>query len=88
MILPPLCWRIKIEAYLVQVKVPFRWTAITSSPLLLGHVEDHAVSEDSRHADQNVYLAEFIYTRLDDVLATLHGGNRFVVGDGVATGWP
>ena len=55
-------------------------------PFLLSHVEDHAVSQDTGDADQNVDLAKVVDAGLNDVLATFHGGDGVIAGDGVATG--
>ena len=53
-------------------------------PLFLGHVENHAVSQDSRHRHHDVQLAEVVHRRLDDLLAAVHGGHRLRAGYGSA----
>src|SRR6185369_9548888 len=53
-------------------------------PLLLGHVEDHAVSEDAGVVDDDVDPAEGVHRGLDDRLPTGHAGHRVVVGHGIA----
>ena len=55
-------------------------------PLLLGHVEDHAVAEDAGDVDEDVDAAEGVDALPDHVLAALGGRDAVVVGDGVPAG--
>ena len=57
-------------------------------PLLLAHVEDHPVAQDSRDVDQDVELAELLDRLFDEALAAGHGRDIHVIGDGLAAGLP
>ena len=50
-------------------------------PLLLAHVEDHAVAQDACVVDEDVEPPEGVERRLHDALAALHRRHRVVVGD-------
>src|SRR3990172_194156 len=55
-------------------------------PLLLAHVEDHAVAQDAGDVDEDVNAAEGVDALPDNVLAALSRGDAVVVGDRVAAG--
>ena len=57
-------------------------------PFLLGHVENHAVAQDSGAGDHYVQPAEVVDGGLDDFLATLHGGDRLHARHGLAASRP
>jgi hypothetical protein len=59
----------------VEVKVMRR------VPLLLGHVEDHALAQDPRAADDDVEVAEATEGGVHDRLAAGHRGAALRVGD-------
>src|SRR5439155_23957608 len=50
-------------------------------PLLLAHVEDHAVAEDAGVVDEDIDPPEFVDCGLDDVLPAVHGRDGVVVCD-------
>ena len=49
-------------------------------PLLLRHVENHAVAQNPGDIDQNIELAEFLDGLIDEALAAFHGRDVHVVG--------
>ena len=55
-------------------------------PLLLGHVEDHAVAQDAGHVDEDVQPAELVEGLLDHALAAIDVGDSVEVRDGLAAG--
>ena len=55
-------------------------------PLLFGHVENHAVPENSGTGDHNVQSTKIIHGGLNDLLATFHAGDRLLTGDGNTAG--
>ena len=81
---PHFCSRMRGAAARVTAKVPLRWVSMTRVPLLLGHVEDHAVAQDAGVVDDDVDAAEAVDRGLDDGLPARHGGDRLVVGHGLA----
>jgi hypothetical protein len=64
--------------------MPAQVTTMSSlpKPFLLGHIEDHPVTEDTGAGNHNVELAEVVYGGLDNGLAALHGSNGLGAGDG------
>src|SRR5215471_5495524 len=54
-------------------------------PLLLGHVEDHAIAEDTGAIDNPVESTEAIEGRPNEAFSRLHGADRIEVGDCTAT---
>ena len=59
---------------------------MTRVPFLLGHVEDHPVTHDPGVVDHDVDPSEVVERRLDDPLATRHGGHRLGARRGPAAG--
>src|SRR5436309_9071114 len=55
-------------------------------PLLLAHVEDHAVAQDAGAGDERIEAAPGLERRADDARGAVPGGDRLGVGDGLAAG--
>jgi hypothetical protein len=53
-------------------------------PLLLGHVEDHAVAEDAGVVHDDVDASERLHSGVDNALAARHRRDGIVVRDGLA----
>ena len=80
--LPALCCsRQYAQAWRATLKVPFRCTRDDRVPVLLAHVEDHAVAQDAGVVDDDVELAEVIDRAIDDALGGLEVGDALEVGD-------
>ena len=57
-------------------------------PLLLGHVDQHAVAQDPGVVDQHVEVAERLHGGVDHPLAALPDGDGVGVGDRLAAHAP
>src|SRR6058998_3307920 len=55
-------------------------------PLLLAHVEDHAVAQDAGAGDERVEAAPGLERRADEARGAVPGGDRVGVGHGLAAG--
>src|SRR5439155_1712702 len=55
-------------------------------PLLLAHVEDHAVAQDAGAGDERVEAAPGLECRAHEARGTVPGGDRIRVGHGLAAG--
>ena len=69
-----------------MLNAPYRWDLQHAVPFVLGHVEDHAVAQDSRGVGQDVQPAEVVDGRLDYLARGVELGDRVVVGDRPAAG--
>ena len=83
---PDRCCRNRMQACFMTVKVPFQVHCNDVVPLLLAHIEDHPVPQDSVAGDDGVQLAVGVNGGLDYGLAALHGGHRLLAGHGLAAG--
>jgi hypothetical protein len=54
-------------------------------PLLLGHIEAHAIAEDSSAVDQNIYPAELVDACLHHPLGSREIGYALVAGHRLTT---
>src|SRR5215510_9599987 len=68
------------------VKRSFHMNVDHRIPLLLGHVENHPVTQNAGVVDENIELAEAIERALDDTLGRLEIGDAFIVGYGFTAG--
>ena len=75
-----------MQACLTTVKSALEVNGDNVVPLLLGHVEYHAVAQDAGAAHHDVQPAEVVDGRLHDALAAVHGGHGLGAGDGGAAG--
>src|SRR6266851_3135247 len=53
-------------------------------PFLLGHVEDHAIAQDTGDVDQDIEFAEFLDRLVDEALAAFDGRDIHMIGDRVS----
>ena len=67
-----------------RAEVPLEVDADDVVPLLLGHVDEHAVPQDAGVVHQHVDVAEGVDGSLDQALGTAEVGDVVGVGDGLA----
>ena len=78
------CSRQYAAACCVGAKWPLRWTAMTESHSVLGHVHDHPVAEDPGVVDEDVEAAELVDRLLHHAAGAREVGDVVAVRDGLA----